>query len=219
MKGRLRLLSILLGGVACLTALVFLAYKSPPYTFHPLCTYRSLSKITVKISVAGEVHRSSVVHQATRSRRWIAIMNSGGCKSSHGTALAFKLNDGNAVLMPSAMCHKAEQELLRTGDVDILEHCKGRREPGRTAYVIESADHPQRWRPVAALDNFRVIEMTAVSTWKSPSDDLDILVPNILKSRFETQGSWSKGPEKILSYGRRYNPSKAFAFEVKKQSF
>lgn len=197
----------------------FISYAAPPYTFHPLCTYRLLSELTADISVSGEVYSTSVIYQASQSRKWIAVMNSAGCKSTHGTALVYKLNNGNVVLVPSGMCRKAETELKRRGSVDIVKTCNGRHRPDGIAFFIDSAEHPKRWRELSPKDDFRIIEMRATSTWKSPSDNIDHVAPNILKSRFETNGSWWRSPERVLTFDRRYYPTRSFVFEVKKEQF
>lgn len=218
-KIRSRLSPLVLGAAACLAALGSIVYAAPPYTFHPFCTYRVLSELTADVVVSGEVYSSSVVYQASQSRKWISVINSSGCKSTHGTALVYKLNNGNVALVPSGMCRKAEAELKRKGSVDIAKTCNRRHRPDGIAYFIDSAEHPKRWRELSSTDDFQIIEMRATSTWKSPRDNIDAVAPNILKSRFETKGSWWRSPERFLTFDRRSHSTKSFVFDVKKENF
>lgn len=69
-------------------------------------------------------------------------------------------------------------------------------------------------------EDFRIDSMTADSTWSNPVDDIASIAPNLLKSDFKfNRQQWSRSPEAILSFQRRYNerrhrPGQTYEFEV-----
>src|ERR1700732_4579383 len=85
--------------------------RSPPYTFDPTCTYDLTYRLTATIELGGERYSSEVVHQRSRSRRWVQEMNSGGCQQTYGTALSFRLADHRLILVGSEVCSAALQKL------------------------------------------------------------------------------------------------------------
>jgi hypothetical protein len=85
---------------------------SPPYTFNPFCTYDLTYRLRVTLEAEGKQYTSEAVRQKSRSRRWISTMNHGGCPSSKGTTLAFRLDDNRLVLIGSAICRDADHALV-----------------------------------------------------------------------------------------------------------
>ena len=66
--------------------------------------------------------------------------------------------------------------------------------------------------------------MTATSTWRHPTDNIESVAPNLLKSEFKYDRArgitWSESPETVIDYARRYDvkkkrPDKSFEFEVR----
>ena len=80
-----------------------------------------------------------------------------------------------------------------------------------------------KWKAVTNGIDFQFASMTAVSTWKSPSDDIASIAPNLLKSNFKYgRQQWSNSPEKVISFSRRYSErhdksGQAFEFEVENE--
>ena len=219
LPGNARRLTIIGSIPLLLVAAGFLIFFLPQYTFHPMCTYRSLSKIDSKISVGGKKYSASVVYQNSLSRSGFSSINSSGCKQTHGTALVFRLQNDSVIIVPPVVCRQARKILSSKGETDLLTACASVYSKNKNIFAINSAKQPKSWRYVTSADDFEFVDMTATSTWKYPKDDIDNIAPNILKSRYEGGRSWSQSPERALSFKRRYNPTKSFKFEVKEGPF
>lgn len=186
-----------------LTALAI--WRSPPYSFHPLCTYSANAYVSGDVEIDGKTYASQVIYQHSHSRRWLATMNSAGCKPQYGTVLTFKLADDRVLIVPTRFCHKGLQVLARSGRLDVLDVCKGKQAYQDRAFIVESATRPSRWYPVSNGMEFRIVNMTAESTWNYPTDDIATIAPNLLKSDFKyAPQTWSDSPEKVIPFQRRY---------------
>ena len=95
---------------------------SPPYTFHPLCTYDLIHRVETTIDVDGMRYRAAATSQNTFSRNWIAPINSAGCPQTYGTALAFQLTDGRVVLVRTGICRKAKEVLADFAPTDTWHY-------------------------------------------------------------------------------------------------
>ena len=221
-RGGRRLLWLVLvpAGLFAFAAHVLL---SPVNSFHPMCTYTVNARVSAEVEVAGERLSSAVVHQNSRSRQWISIMNSAGCKPRYGSALVYRLANDSVLIVPARLCPAAQKKLARSGEVDVLRQCTGN-QATQEAFVVDSATHPRKWRAAVSGRDFRITAMTATSTRSDPSDDIETVAPNLLKSYFGYDRRRSSGvfrsPESLVSYARRYDlkkkrPDNSFEFEVK----
>lgn len=217
---RLIWLSLVLAGGAFLFVYI---WSSPVNSFHPLCTYTVNARVSADVEVGGTKLSATVVHQNSRSRNWISIMNSAGCKPRYGSALVYRMPDDRVLIVPARLCPAAEKKLARSGEVDVLQECTGN-QATQEAFVVDSATHPRKWRAAVSNRDFRITAMTATSTRSNPSDDIETVAPNLLKSYFGYDRRRSSGvfrsPESLVSYARRYDlkkkrPDNAFEFEVK----
>ena len=203
----------------------FWIWRSPVYSFHPTCTYTVNARVVADVEVEGERLSAEVVYQNSRSRQWLAQINSAGCKQHYGTALAYKTRNDHVLIVSSRLCYPAEQALARTGEVDILGVCIGKWADREPAFMVDSATRPSKWREAANGIDFRILKMTAVSTWANPVDDIALIAPNLLKSKFSYRSNqWSKSPERLINFHRRYNevrhrPDNSFEFEVVNERF
>ena len=209
------------GGVFLIVAVWF----SPTYSFHPLCTYTVNARVTAEVEIAGQRLSSTVVYQNSRSRGWISMINSAGCKQLQGTALTFRLANDSVLIVPSRICHKGAEELAQSGHLDILDACTGNQAHQDTAFLVDSASRPRRWYSVTNGVGFRIVSMTAESTWTNPVDDIASVAPNLLKSDFKYgHQQWSRSPETVIPFQRRYNerrdkPDQKYEFEVSNERF
>ena len=218
--------------VVTVIAALYAVYRlTPPNNFDPFCTYDLTYRLNVTIEVGGRQYSSQVVHQESHSRRWIEVMNSAGCLETYGKAVPFRLADDRVVLLRSFICQKAKQQFANSLDeyyhhkfsaamsehrkVDLTPYCSGisknkpqtqRLEDG---FVIDNADHPTRWQGFEFGEDLpppggtvRLVSATAeaIDTW--PADNLDKIVPGVLKTYFKS-AQWSASPEAILSFDRR----------------
>jgi hypothetical protein len=162
-----------ISAIAFACAVLFVIYERvPPYTFDPFCTYDLTYRLNVTIEAEGQQYSSEVVHQLSRSRRWIREMNSAGCQQTHGTALSFRLANNRLVLISSWICPKAKeafddtpygykypgsfaQAMREHRRVDLTSLCVSvhRDRPpsvfsyfGYDGFVIDDADNPARWK-------------------------------------------------------------------------
>ena len=197
---------------------------SPPNSFHPTCTYTVNAHVTAEIEVSGEKLTSTVVHQNSRSRAWISIMNSAGCKQRYGNALVYRLKNDSVLIVAARLCYAAEKEFTAHGHADILRACTGKQARQDRAYIVDSANRPAAWRPATNGVDFRILSMSASSTWRHPTDDIGSIAPNLLKSHFKYDRSrgikWGDTPETVIDYWRRYDvkktrPDRSFEFEVR----
>ena len=205
--------------------LLLAIWRSPTYTFHPTCTYTVNARVSADVEIGGQKLSSTVVYQNSRSRRWISMMNSAGCQQIYGNALTYKLPNDSVLIVPARICYKGEQAIAKSGRVDILSVCIGKQAHQDSAFIVDSAARPEKWRTVTHGVDFRIVSMTADSTWYNPADDIASIAPNLLKSDFKfSRQQWSRSPEKIISFQRRYNerrhrPDRAYEFEVNNERF
>jgi hypothetical protein len=173
--------------------------RAPPYTFDPFCTYDLTYRLNVTIEAEGQQYSSEVVHQLSRSRRWIAEMNSGGCRQTHGTALSFRLANNRLILMSSRICPNAERAFDNTPygykppgsfaqamrghrKVDLTLLCISvhrdppplSRHPGYDGFVIDYADNPARWKGfnLDAASSISDERLRVVSAFAEATDEL-----------------------------------------------
>jgi hypothetical protein len=203
-------------------------WVSPPNSFHPTCTYSVNAVVSAEVEVSGEKLSSEVVHQNSGSRQWISIMNSAGCKQRYGNALVYRLANDSVLIVAARLCYAATKEIGRSGHADILSTCTGKQARQDRAYIVDSASRPETWRKAVNGVDFRILGMTATSTWRHPTDDIETIAPNLLKSYFNHDRNrgikWGDTPETVLDYARRYDvkknrPNKSFEFEVQYEMF
>ena len=218
-------------GSLTMTGLVlfgFWIWFSPPNSFHPTCTYTINAVVSAEVEVSGQKLSSTVVHQNSHSRRWISIMNSAGCKQRYGNALVYRLANDNVLIVPARLCPAAQKEFAASGHVDILRSCTRDRGRNDRAFMVDSASRPKKWRGASNGVDFRIVSMTATSTWRHPTDDIASIAPNLLRAYFEHDRrrsvTWSMSPETVIDYSRRYDikkqrPDKSFEFEVRYETF
>lgn len=215
-------------GIASLIAFGVWLWFSPPNSFHPTCTYSVNAVVSADVEVDGEKLSSTVVHQSSYSRGWISIMNSAGCQQRYGDALVYRLPNDSVLIVAAKLCSAAQKEFAASGDIDVLRACTGKQARQDRAYIVDTADRPETWRPAINGVDFRILSMTATSTWRHPTDDIGSVAPNLLKSYFHNDRSrgiqWSDTPETVIDYARRYDvkktrPDKSFEFDVRYQGF
>ncbi len=209
--------------VAGMIAFGFWLSLSPVYSFHPTCTYTVNARVTADIEIEGEILSATVVHQNSRSRGWISIMNSAGCKQRYGNALTYKLRDDRVLILPARLCYRGQKAFPTDGEFDVLSVCAGQSQGPDMAFMVDSATQPSRWQVVTNGIDFRIIRMTATSTWSNPTDDIATIAPNLLKSKFNHgQNEWGRSPEPFIDFHRRYDrsrPRDGFEFEVSNENF
>ena len=96
--------SLLLFGIGAYSLGFAIYERAPPYTFGPFCTYDLTYGLNITIEVDGKRYSSSAVNQLSRSRKWIAEINS--CPQAYGTAVAFRLANNRLVLLSSFICQE-----------------------------------------------------------------------------------------------------------------
>lgn len=174
--------------------------QAPPYTFNPFCTYDLTYRLNVVLEAEGQQYSSEVVHQLSRSRRWIAEMNSAGCQQTHGTALSFRLANNRLVLISSTICPNAQrafdatpygynppgsfaQAMREHRRVDLTPLCVSvHRDRPRSAFdyseydgfLIDDADDPARWKgfKLDAASSNADEHLRIVSAFAEAADDL-----------------------------------------------
>lgn len=208
-----------------LIVLVAAIWRSPTYSFHPTCTYTVNARVSADVEIGGQKLTSTVIYQNSRSRRWISMINSAGCKQLYGNALTYRLANDSILIVPSRICHKGEQILSDTGHVDVLKVCTDKQGHQNSAFIVNSASQPSKWYSVRNGVDFRIHNMIAESTWSNPADDIASIAPNLLKSDFKfSRQQWSQSPETVISFQRRYNerrdrPDQAYEFVVNNERF
>ena len=214
--------------VAALPLFIVWFWVSPRNTFHPMCTYTVNAVVSAEVEVSGEKLSSTVVHQNSRSRGWISIMNSAGCKQRYGNALVYRLAGDRVLIVPARLCYAAQKEFYASGRADIMQACTGRQARQNRAFIVDSASRPKTWRPAINGSDFRLVSMTATSTWKHPADDIASIAANLLKSQFKYDRDhgirWSDSPETVIDFARRYDLRKqradrSFEFQVRYGAF
>ena len=212
-------------GAASLILIPLLIWQSPTYSFHPLCTYTVNAQISADVVIAGQKLSSTVIYQDGRSRQWIAMINSAGCKPMEGNALTYRLAKDRVLIVSAQICHAGARELAKSGRLDILSACKGKQAHQDLAYLVDSATLPSKWTKVTNGVEFQIDSMTAASTWSNSRDDITSLAPNLLKSDFKLNGQkWSWSPERMIPFHRRYDfsrhrPDPSFEFKVNYEPF
>jgi hypothetical protein len=192
---------------------------TPPYTFHPLCTYDLIHRVDATIEVDGQRYSAQAVRQNSFSRRWFAEMNSAGCVPTKGLALSFRLADNRVLLVGTEPCQKARQELAdvaftENNHVNLLELCPvplghiGLEQWRPHGFLIDNADHPTRWSYFwfgEKLKNSesvpRVISAVATATRARPFDTIDAVIPRVLDSKVEYK-EWGLSPYILIPYQR-----------------
>lgn len=214
--------------IAALLAFGTWLWLSPPNSFHPLCTYTMNARVSADIEASGEKLSSTVVYQNSRSRNWISIMNSAGCKQKYGNALVYRLRNDNILIVPTRLCRAAEKAFAASRRVDVIQTCTGKQARQNQGYIIDSAQRPSRWRTAIEGVDYRILRMTATSTWAEPSDNIAAIAPNLLKADFKYVRERSIGrydsPERAIHYSRRHDvlgraPDRLLVFEVRYQDF
>lgn len=210
----------------CIVGLVLLGvaiWRSPVNSFDPLCTYTANAEISADVVIDGQRFSSSVVYQNSRSRRWISIMNTGGCTQRYGNALTYALPGDRVLLVPARLCNKAVDALDEEGTVDVLSVCNGKKVYQNWAVLVDSATRPSMWRNLTNGQEFRINRMVATSSWQNPSDNIAEVAPNLLRSKFERANVlWQQSVERLLPYGRRAQHKlrgEPFEFEVTHEVF
>jgi len=112
--------------------------------------------------------------------------------------------------------------------VDLASFCIGVRRDrppsvvsfsGNDGFVIDNADNPTRWNGFMfesawsyPEEHVRIVSAVAEAADISPEGQLDEVAPPALKTAFKYHGNWSDSPETILSFSRRYDPTKHFTY-------
>lgn len=187
--------------------------------FDPFCTYRVNARIEATIEVGGELYHSQAVYRASQSRDWISVINSGGCKETRGTALVFRLNNDAVILVPNGLCRSAERVFRTEGLSDIVVDCDGKPRPDGDAFALDSGTTPTLWKPLTWGEEVKLISMQAERSFASPDDLLDQMAPGVLDARFDTNGHWWRSPERVIPFGRRYEKTEPFQFQVQLGQF
>jgi hypothetical protein len=205
---------------------------SPPNTFHPLCTYDLTYRLRVTLEADGKQYASEVVHQKSKSRRWIMTLNSGGCRSSKGTALAFRLADNRLVLIGSTICREAEHILAYGREnvhyeyparamrdrrkVDVSSLCIGVvRSRDRSVqtflkfdgYLIDNADKPTQWTGFRIYDNtFSSLPNLRIVSAVAEAADISPMgdLDRVAPEVMRTDFKGEQGPLDILPQAQRY---------------
>jgi hypothetical protein len=203
---------------------VLAIWQSPVYSFHPTCTYTVNARVSAEVRVGDETLSSSVVYQNSRTRRWIAEINSAGCKQWYGNALTYRLADDRVLILPARICHKVADVLAKSGNINILDVCREKQAHQDTAYIVDSADRPQTWYTAKNGVDFHINSMTATSTRSPAADDIASVAPGLLKSQFKRNGRPWYGLDKLIPFERRYapmrdQPNPSFEFEVNNERF
>lgn len=225
----------------CLTILViaitggYTVYRqSPHYTLDPTCTYDLTYRLTATIELGGERYSADVVHQRSRSRKWLSGINSAGCPQTYGTALSFRLADHRLILIGSDVCSAALQRLagslneFYSGDyatamtqhrkLDLTPLCTGigrprpRDQDAYEGFLIDNADHPAWWGGFkfdstlpGSDQTIHLVSADIEAADLSPSDNIEKTAPELLKTAFEYD-EWWNSPERVLSFERRPRP-------------
>lgn len=192
-----------------------LAFRAlPPNTVNPFCTYRAQYRLDATLQVGDERISSFAIRQSSQSRRWISVMNSSGCNSFYGGAIAFKSKDNRVFLIPTDVCEKAEKSLNE--NVDVIKTCSTSWPNRSIGFIIDNGENPTNWQIFNFLSgdkNARLTSMNAKSTWRHPHDEIEKIAPNVLKAYFDFGNDWWYSPERILSFERR---SGSMSFRVQK---
>jgi hypothetical protein len=144
--------------------------RAPPNTFNPFCTYDLTYRLNVTIEADGKQYSSKVVHQLSRPRKWVNVVNSNfeGCPQARGKILLFRLADNRLVGIKSDICWSAVLALADTPyaydhsddfaqamkehrRVDVTSFCMGLRSDkapkvpflqAPDGFIIDNADKP-----------------------------------------------------------------------------
>ena len=116
----------------------------PPYTFSAVCTYDLTYRLTLTIDVGGKQYTSEVVHQQSRSREWISVMNSSGCQQTYGTAVPFRLADDRLILLRSHICGAAQRQFREPpnyGKPNVGRYYSALKEREKDPFARAMAEH------------------------------------------------------------------------------
>lgn len=224
-------LGLVIGGVLLISYAV-----TPQYSFHPLCTYDLTYRLQVTLEAAGKQYSSEVVYQQSHPHKAIWSLFSGDCQPTHGTALAFRLEDNRLVLLSSMICREAKRRIADRSKanyatlvaramkehrkIDVAALCTGIiRNRDRSisdfrkydGFLIDNADRPTRWSGLRFDDpspsseaQFRIVTAVAEAADISPTDNLDKIVPGILRTEFK---SVDESPQRVIPFSRRSKSS------------
>jgi hypothetical protein len=102
-------------------------------------------RLNTTIDVDERQYSSQVTWTNSFSQRWIQVMNSAGCRQSHGTVPSFRLSDNRVVLVGARICSKAMQELSdnnnQYSDEQTFSHAMS---VGRTVNVMRACPNTFR---------------------------------------------------------------------------
>jgi hypothetical protein len=220
-------------GLSLLAGSAYWVVTAPAYSFNPFCTYGDIYRLDGTIEVDGVEYSSHVVRQTTRSRKWIQAINYAGCKSTHGTALAFRLRDRQLVLIRATICSDALRAMHKAPSVDVTAYCEAiDRNRSRNmrftelypeGFLVDDAERPAFWWPVffgepvtEGKTVIGLVSLTARAARGDAWDDLDRTAPGLLESSFDYNGSWHQSPDAIITFERRrpYWQSNGFLYRV-----
>lgn len=185
--------------VCAIGALAFWAL--PPNAMNPLCTVKAQYRVDAELQTGDETIKSNVIMQHAISS--IGAINSGGCKSYYGDAIAFRSKSDLVYLIPSLICNKALT--LLEYDVNVIQTCSAEWPNKSIGFIINDANSPKTWETfnfLSGSSGVKLVKMHAKSTWRHPYDNLDIIAPNIVKTYYEGK-NWWYSPERILYFFRR----------------
>ena len=209
--------TLLLIGCAVIGCFSLLIATSPRYSFHPLCTYGEIYRLSATVDIDGQAYSSQVVRQTTKPRGWTQNFNRAGCEATHGTALSFRLRDNRVVLLRATVCRDGTEALKKVGKIDVMRYCEAihlnrtNRNPGRYAdgFIVSDAERPAFWSRfmfgTPATEKKTVIRLTSVEAEKvhaDVQDELEKSAPGLLKASFGYTDLYNR-PDEIIPYLRR----------------
>lgn len=230
-------------GVVCSVWLIACALF-PPYSFHPFCTYNLTYRLQATLEAEGKQYSSEVVYQRSRPRGALSTMFSNSCQSTHGTALAFRLDDSRLVLLPSHICQTADRTIADRSSrtyatdvaramkqhrrVDVASICTGiSRDRDRSmpyflkydGFLVDNADKPSQWIGFRFGDvSGPAAQFRLVSAIAEAADisPKDDL-DKIAPGILKTEFkyvNWADSPERVISFSRRYSKSTYVAHQL-----
>lgn len=164
------------------------AIVAPPYSVSLTCSWDNIYRLEATIAVAGKQYKGWAIHQESHSQGWLATMNAAGCPNTRGEAIAFRLDDGRAVLMRARLPEAARRAFEAGRTVDVAAFF-GERSRYRflvtDGYVFDSADAPRTAAPIRLDEGeIRLVGLSVERRWAAPDDDIDRVVPALLRTEF-----------------------------------
>ncbi|WP_148663395.1 hypothetical protein [Bosea vaviloviae] len=194
------------GGLTILFLGVMAYWALPPNTLNPFCTYRAQYRLEATLQVDDELINATAVRQLSQSRRWVSVINSGGCGSGV-EAMGFKSKDNRVFLIDTYVCGKAEDLFFDKKDytvinnVDIIKNCSNNWPNKSIGFIVDNSDNPTTWQPfnfLASDSRVKLISMSAESTWRHPLSNIHVISPNLLKTEFAVGQDWWNSPARLL---------------------